>query len=95
MNPYYVLPNLGIAALRLVNGLDSEARRCVGGITRWRQRRATIREFQVLSDHLLTDIGLDRSRIVATVEEVVETGNGSLLGDQTVARFVSRMQRGS
>ena len=64
-----------IGALRLVNGLESAVRRSVGGISRWRQRRTAIRELQALSDHYLTDIGLDRSQIVSTVEEIIETGN--------------------
>ena len=33
-----------------------------------------IRELQALSDHHLTDIGLDRSQIVSTVEDIIETG---------------------
>jgi uncharacterized protein YjiS (DUF1127 family) len=60
--------------LRLVNGLESAVRRSVGGISRWRQRRTAIRELQALSDHHLTGIGLDRSQIVSTVEEIIETG---------------------
>jgi uncharacterized protein YjiS (DUF1127 family) len=65
---------LSIGALRLVNGLGSAVRRSVGVISRWRQRRTAIRELQALSDHQLTDIGLDRSQIVSTVEEMIETG---------------------
>ncbi len=65
---------LSIGALRLANGLESVVRRSVGGISRWHQRRTAIRALQALSDHLLTDIGLDRSQIVSTVEEIVETG---------------------
>ncbi len=66
------IPSIG--ALRLVNGLESAVRRSVGGISRWRQRRIAIRELQALSDHHLTDIGLDRSQIVSMVEEIIETG---------------------
>ncbi len=66
------IPSIG--ALRLVNGLESAVRRSVGGISRWRQRRTAIRELQALSDRHLTDIGLDRSQIVSTVEEIMETG---------------------
>ena len=65
---------LSIGALRLVNGLESAVRWSIGGISRWRQRRAAIRELQALSDHYLTDIGLDRSQIVSTVGEIIETG---------------------
>ncbi len=63
-----------IGALRLVNGLESAVRRSVGGISRWRQRRTAIRELQALSEHPPRDIGLDRSQIVSTVEEIIETG---------------------
>ncbi len=66
------IPSIG--ALRLVNGLKSAVRRSAGVISRWRQRRTAIRELQALSDHHLTDIGLDRSQIVTTVEEIIETG---------------------
>ena len=66
------IPSIG--ALALVNGLESAVRRKLGGISRWRQRRTAIRELQALSDHHLTDIGLDRSRIVSTVEQIIETG---------------------
>ncbi len=66
------IPSIG--ALRLVNGLETTVRRSAGGIFRSRQRRTAIREFQALNDHHLTDIGLDRSKIVSTVEEVIETG---------------------
>ena len=64
----------GIGTLRLITGLRSAVRRAVAGISRWRQRRRAIRELQALSDHYLTDIGLDRSRIVSTVEQMIETG---------------------
>ncbi len=64
-----------IVALWLVNVLESAALRTVGGISRWRRRRTAIRELQALSDYYLTDIGLDRSQIVATVEKNIETGS--------------------
>ncbi len=66
------IPSIG--ALALVNGLESAVRRKLGGISRWRRRRTAIRELQALSDHHLADIGLDRCRIVSTVEEIIETG---------------------
>ncbi|WP_282611259.1 DUF1127 domain-containing protein [Pelagibius sp. Alg239-R121] len=44
----------------------------IEGIARWHRRRTTIRELQNLSDYYLTDIGLDRSQIVSTVEEMVD-----------------------
>ncbi len=74
--------------MRLVNGLESAVRRSVGGISRWRRRRTAIRELQALSDHHLTDIGLDRSQIVSTVEEIIETGG------QTAARSGSHENHG-
>ncbi len=64
-----------IGALRLVNGLKSAVRMSVGTIFRWRRRRTAIRELQALSDHHLKDIGLDRSQIVSTVEEMIETSD--------------------
>lgn len=76
------IPSFG--ALRLVNGLESAVRRSIGAISRWRQRRTAIRELQALSDHHLTDIGLDRSQIVTTVEEIIETGG------QTAGRIARR-----
>ena len=69
------VPSIG--ALRLVNGLESAVRRSVGGISRWRQRRTAIRELRALSDHHLTDIGLDHSQIVSTVEEIIGNGGQS------------------
>ncbi len=66
--------NPSIGALWMVNGLESAVRWSVGGISRWRQRRTAIRKLQELSDHHLTDIGMDRSQIVSTVEEIVKTG---------------------
>jgi len=64
-----------IWALRLVNGLELAVRRSFGWISRWRQRRTTIRKLQALSDHYLLDIGLDRPQIVSTVEETSKTGS--------------------
>lgn len=69
------IPSIG--ALRLVNGLESAVRQSIGRISRWHQRCTAIRELQALSDHYLTDIGLDRSQIVSTVEETIETGGQS------------------
>ena len=79
---------LSIGALRLVNGLESAIRWSVGEINRLLARRTMIQELQALSDHHLTDIGLDRSQIVATVEEITGPIN------HTVARIIGRGQRG-
>lgn len=62
-----------ISTLRLIKGVESAIRRCVGGVSRWRRRRTAIRELQALSDHYLTDVGLERSQIVSTVEEMMAT----------------------
>ena len=66
---------LRIGALRLVKCLKSAVRRSIGGISRWRRRRTAIRALQALSDHCLTDIGLDRSQIVSTAEKIREIGD--------------------
>ena len=76
----------GIGALRLINGLESIVRRSVDWFSRWRQRRTAIRELQALNDHYLKDIGLDRSHIVTSVEEIHETRG------QTAARAAHRQQ---
>ncbi len=65
---------VSIGAFRAVNALESAIGRLAQSVTRWRQRRIAIRELQALSDHHLADIGLDRSQIVSTVEEIIETG---------------------
>ncbi len=83
---------LGIGASRLVNGLVWAVRRSVGGISRWRHRRTAIRELQALSEHYLTDIGLERSQIVSTVDEIIETGGRPRLGAHTAARSARRKQ---
>lgn len=62
-----------IGAFQLVNGLETAVRLIAGRISRWRRRRASIRELQALSDHQLKDIGLDRHRIVSAVENITET----------------------
>ena len=67
------LPSIG--ALRLVDALELAVRQGVGGISRWRRRRAAIRELQALSDRHLRDIGLDRSQIASTVETLIEAGD--------------------
>jgi|GEM_PF-4668918 len=84
LNPSGGLPNSG--DLRLVNPQQSALRRFIGVITRWRRRRNATRELQALSDHHLTDIGLDRSQIVPAVKKMMETE------DQTVARVARRKQ---
>ena len=63
-----------IGALRLVSGLESVISWSVGGISRWRHRRTAICKLQALNDHYLKDIGLDRSEIVSSVEEIIKMG---------------------
>ncbi|MEQ8816362.1 MAG: DUF1127 domain-containing protein [Thalassobaculum sp.] len=74
MTVCYELPARRIdgTASRLVKGLDSAVRRSAGAISRWNRRRTTIRALQALSDHHLLDIGLERSRIAATVDELLD-----------------------
>lgn len=76
-----------IRALRLVNGLESAVRRSVGGISRWRRRRTLIRKLQALSDHYLTDIGLDRSQIVSTVEEIYRDRRSAGMNQNTQSEY--------
>ena len=66
-------PSLG--TVRLIKGLESAVRHCADGISRWRRRRTAIRELQALSDHYLTDVGLERSQIVSTVEKMIAAGD--------------------
>ncbi len=63
-----------ISALRLLKGVESAFRWSVGRVSRWRHRRTAIRKLQALSDHHLTDIGLDRSQVVSPAEEFIKTG---------------------
>ena len=49
-------------------------RRVALWISRWRQRRAAIRELQLLNDHYLKDIGLERSQIASALDELPESG---------------------
>lgn len=43
--------------------------RLVSALQRWRDRNAALREFERLDDHDLRDIGLDRYRLRAAVDE--------------------------
>ncbi|WP_282611124.1 DUF1127 domain-containing protein [Pelagibius sp. Alg239-R121] len=46
--------------------------RIIDEIARWHRRRTTIRALRDLNDYYLKDIGLDRSQIEATVEEMID-----------------------
>ena len=65
---------VSVGALRTVNALESLLGRVAARLSVWRRRRAAIRELDALSEHHLADIGLHRSQIVSTVEEIIETG---------------------
>lgn len=71
MNPHYELSHLGSS---LQQARADWPGRQIGRISRWRHRCTAIRELQALSDHHLTNIGLDRTQIVSTDEEIIETG---------------------
>ena len=43
--------------------------RLASALRRWRDRNAALREFERLDDHDLQDIGLDRYRLRAAVDE--------------------------
>ena len=67
-------PLISVGALRAVNGVESVIRRVLAAFSRWRVRRASVRALNELHDRDLADIGLDRSQIVSTVDEIIETG---------------------
>ena len=58
MNTYYKHPNL------YSNFQQAHADR--------HKRRTAIRKLQALNDHYLKDIGLDRSEIVSSIEEIIK-----------------------
>ena len=73
------VPNIavpGIGVLRLIHCVVSTLHRSVDWACRWHQRRIGIRKLRALNDHYLADIGLDRSGIVAYVEESIGMGPG-------------------
>ncbi|MEM7222132.1 MAG: DUF1127 domain-containing protein [Pseudomonadota bacterium] len=61
---------VSVTALRAVNAVDA----ALESFARWRRRRAAIRELDALSDRHLQDIGLHRSQIASTVDEIVKSG---------------------
>lgn len=89
MIPAHTLARLGSAISRQIDILEAVVRRGVQNMARLRRRRATIRMFQGLGDHLLTDVGLDRCQIVSAVDRI---GRQQLSGDPTAAHVVHDMQ---
>lgn len=89
MYPTPTATKLGSALSRLVAILEAMIRRRVQNMANNRRRRATIRTLRGLDDHLLTDVGLDRSQIVSAVDRI---GRQQLPGDPTAAHIVHETQ---
>lgn len=51
----------------VIEGLRSVARRSVGAVLRWRDRRIAIGTLEALSDYYLMDVGIERSDIPSFV----------------------------
>ncbi len=84
MNPYTILPRLNkpaandpvddaisVYAYKAVNAVAEWVANTVGAVRAWRTRHASIAELSRLNDHLLNDIGIDRSEIRAVVNEML------------------------
>ncbi len=80
MNPYTILPRLNkpaandpvddaisVYAYKAVNALAEWVANTVGAVRAWHTRHAAIDELSRLNDHLLNDIGIDRSETRAVV----------------------------
>jgi uncharacterized protein YjiS (DUF1127 family) len=82
----------GFSTFRLINGLESIVRRCVGRISHWRERHIMIRKLQALNEHYLKDIGLERSEIISMVEGVIgmDTKSKYRAGRDNSNRFWNR-----
>ena len=74
MSHVHALPRLDSGVPAPIAGLQSLFRRSVIAVSRWRQRRAAIRQLQALNDHYLADIGLERDQIVPTLDALIEAG---------------------
>ena len=77
MSAVHALPRLVGGFSAQVPALRSPLRRLVAEISRWRRRHAAIRQLQALNDHYLADIGLERDRIVPTIERLSEARDRS------------------
>lgn len=71
------VPHAGLNLRRWLTGIGAGVFRSLSVFWRWRQRGLGLGTLKNLSDHQLRDIGIDRSRIAAMVEEVVRTGRRS------------------
>ncbi len=80
MNLYTILPRLNkpaandpvddaisVYAYKAVNAVAEWVANTVGAVRAWHTRHAAIDELSRLNDHLLNDIGIDRSEIRAVV----------------------------
>ncbi len=80
MNPYTILPALNkpvangpiddaisVYAYKAVTAIAESVANAVGAVRGWHARNASIRGLSRLDDHLLKDIGIDRSEIRAVV----------------------------
>ncbi len=80
MNPYTILPGLNkpvangpiddaisVYAYKALNAVAESVANAVGAVRTWHARNAAIGELSRLNDHLLKDIGIDRSEIRAVV----------------------------
>ena len=80
MNPYMILPGsnkpaangpiddaISVYAYKAVTAVAESVANAVAAVRAWRARRASIDELSRLNDHLLKDIGIDRSEIRAVV----------------------------
>ncbi len=84
MNPYTILPRLNkpaangpvddaisVYAYKAVKAVAESVANAVGAARTWHARNAAIGELSRLNDHLLKDIGIDRSEIRAVVNEML------------------------
>ncbi len=84
MNPYMILPRLNepaangpvddaisVYAYKAVNSVAESVANAVGAVRAWRARNAAIGELSRLNDHLLKDIGIDRSEIRTAVDRML------------------------
>ncbi len=79
MNPYTILSRLNKPAAndpisvygsKALNAVAEWVANTVGAVRAWHTRHAAIAELSRLNDHLLNDIGIDRSEIRAVVDEM-------------------------